>query len=66
VQTVELAQRRFDEVDAAFAFDEGEGDRSLASWREAHRSYFKRLNLYQPDMMLWCERFTVCSTIPLE
>ena len=36
LETVELALRRFDEVDAAFAFDEGEGDRSLAFWRSAH------------------------------
>jgi len=35
LETVELLQRQFDEVDASFAFDEGEGDRSLACWREA-------------------------------
>jgi hypothetical protein len=28
-------RRRFSEVDAAFAYDEGEGDRSLESWRQA-------------------------------
>jgi uncharacterized protein YhfF len=66
LQTVELTQRRFDEVDAAFAFDEGEGDRSLAYWREAHRRYFTRLKLYQPDMMLWCERFRLVLVIPAE
>ena len=66
LRTVELVQRRFDEVDEAFAFDEGEGDRSLAYWREAHRRYFTRLNLYQDDMMLWCERFTLVLMIPLE
>jgi uncharacterized protein YhfF len=64
LQTLELTQRRFDEVDAAFAFDEGEGDRSLAFWRAAHQRYFTRLNLYQPDMMLWCERFRLVVTIP--
>src|SRR5215472_17515022 len=42
IETVELTQRRLDEVDAAFAFDEGEGDRTLASWRNAHRNYFGR------------------------
>ncbi len=30
LETVELARRRLGEVDAAFAHDEGEGDRSLA------------------------------------
>ena len=42
VETVELAQRRFDEVDEAFAFDEGEDTRTLSSWRKAHRNYFER------------------------
>ena len=42
IETIELTQRRFDEVDAAFAFEEGEGDRTLASWRRAHRNYFGR------------------------
>ena len=66
LQTVDLFQRRFDEMDGAFAFDEGEGDRSLAYWRAAHQRYFTRLELYQPDMMLWCERFRLVITIPLE
>ena len=29
LEAIELTLRRFDEVDAAFAFDEGEGDRTL-------------------------------------
>jgi uncharacterized protein YhfF len=66
LQTLELTQRRFDEVDEGFAFDEGEGDRSLAFWRAAHQRYFTRLKLYQPDMMLWCERFRLVTRIPLE
>ena len=66
VQTLELKQRRFDEVEEQFAFDEGEGDRSLAYWRAAHQDYFTRLKLYQPDMMLWCERFRLVMTIPEE
>jgi len=37
IETVELTLRRFDEVDASFAYDEGEGDRTFPSWREAHR-----------------------------
>ena len=64
LRTVELVQRRYGEVDAAFAFDEGEGDRSLDYWREAHRRYFTRLNLFSPDMMLWCERFELVMRIP--
>src|SRR5262245_59870902 len=56
IKTVELTKRRFDEVDAAFAYDEGEGDRSLDYWREAHKTYFTRKGCFAPDMMLWCER----------
>ena len=64
LRTVELVQRRYGEVDAAFAFDEGEGDRSLDYWREAHRRYFSRLNLFSPDVMLWCERFELVMRVP--
>lgn len=63
IETVELTQRRFDEVDAAFAHDEGEGDRSLAFWREGHREYFTRRGQFAPDMLLWCERFRVVVII---
>ena len=63
IQTVELTQRRFDEVDAAFAYDEGEGDRTLEYWRRAHRRYFTRLGQFAEDMMLWCERFRVVEKL---
>src|SRR5262245_59781139 len=59
IETIELTQRRFDQVDAAFAFDEGEGDRSLDHWRKAHTIYFTRKGQFAPDMMLTCERFRV-------
>lgn len=63
LKTIELTKRRFDDVDAAFAYDEGEGDRSLQYWREAHTRYFTRLGRYAPDMMLWCERFELVERI---
>jgi uncharacterized protein YhfF len=63
LRTVELTKRRFDEVDEAFAFDEGEGDCSLEYWRAAHKRYFTRLGRYAPDMMLWCEGFEVVEQI---
>jgi len=61
LKTIELTQRQFDQVDEAFAYDEGEGegDRTLAYWREAHQRYFTRLGLFEPQMMVWCERFRV-------
>jgi uncharacterized protein YhfF len=57
IETVEVSYRRYKEVDAAFAREEGEGDRSLEYWREAHRRYFGRLGRFSEDMMLMCERF---------
>jgi uncharacterized protein YhfF len=57
VETVELTRRRFKEVDAAFAFDEGEGDRSLGWWRRAHTNYFTRRGEFAPGMEVYCERF---------
>jgi len=63
LKTTELSRRQFDEVDEAFAYDEGEGDRSLQYWREAHRRYFTRLGNYVPDMMLWCERFELVERL---
>jgi uncharacterized protein YhfF len=57
IETIEVSYRRYNEVDAAFAHEEGEGDRSLEYWREAHRNYFERLGRFSEDMMLMCERF---------
>lgn len=63
LETTELTLRRFHEVDAAFAVDEGEGDRSLAFWRDAHRSYFGRQGTFAPDMPVYCERFRVLARL---
>ncbi len=57
IETMEVTTRRFDEVDADFARDEGEGDLTLADWREGHRAYFTRHGGFSPDMLLVCERF---------
>jgi uncharacterized protein YhfF len=63
LETVELTLRRFGEVDAAFAHDEGEDDCTLESWRKAHRVYFGRRGQFAEDMLLWCERFRVVERI---
>jgi uncharacterized protein YhfF len=57
IETIEVSYRRYNEVDAAFAHDEGEGDRSLVDWRDAHRRYFGRMGRFSEGMMLMCERF---------
>lgn len=63
-ETTEVRVLGFLEVDAAFAFDEGEGDRSLGFWRDAHRRFFgrecQRIGLtFTEDMLVVCERFRV-------
>jgi uncharacterized protein YhfF len=62
VETVEVSIRAYQQVDAQFASDEGEGDRSLAYWREAHWRFFTRSlakidKTFSEDMPLVCERF---------
>lgn len=42
LRSIELRIGRLDSVDAQFAWDEGEGDRSLDWWLDAHRRFFRR------------------------
>ncbi len=69
IETVEVQIKPYDQVDAAFASDEGEGDRSLAYWREAHRRFFTRSlavidREFDETMPLVCERFQVLYRRP--
>jgi uncharacterized protein YhfF len=62
VETIEITIHKYNEVDADFARDEGEGDLSLNYWREAHRHYFSRVlkkigKEFSEEMPLVCERF---------
>ena len=66
LETAEVTRRRFDEVDASFAYDEGEGDRSLNYWRTAHTDYFTRRGEFAADMELFCERFRLIEALSRE
>ena len=64
VETTEVVVRPYDEVDAKFAYEEGEGHRSLEYWRDAHWRFFSRTlptigKEPSVDMPLVCERFRV-------
>jgi len=64
VESVEVRIRKYNEVDADFARDEGEGDLSLNYWRAAHKNYFSRVlpkvgKEFSEEMPLVCERFRV-------
>jgi uncharacterized protein YhfF len=63
IETLEVTIRRFDEVDEAFAHDEGEGCRTLADWRQGHQAYFERNGGFSPDMELVCERFRLVEVL---
>ncbi len=63
LETLELVRRRFPEVEATFARDEGEGDRSLEYWRRAHTGYFTRRGEFSADMELYCERFRLVEVL---
>jgi uncharacterized protein YhfF len=39
-QTTDVAVKPLNTVDAKFAWDEGEGDRTLTSWLDGHRRFF--------------------------
>ena len=62
VETIEVEVRPYDEVDARFAYEEGEGDRSLDYWRDAHWRYISRTlsnigRVPRTDIPLVCKRF---------
>lgn len=63
IETISVERRRFSEVDEAHARAEGEGDLSLAYWREVHRAYFKRQGRFAEDMRLLCERFRLVEVL---
>lgn len=62
IQTTSLYVSPFDEVDEEQAYLEGEGDRSLAYWRDVHWNFFSRECAQigrEPSehMPVLCERF---------
>lgn len=71
IQTVEIKHLPFEEVDAQFAADEGEGDQSLEYWRDVHWRYFTReaaeLSIdFNKRSLVCCERFLLCIPIQNE
>jgi uncharacterized protein YhfF len=62
IETTQVEVKPLNAVDAGFAYDEGEGDRSLAYWRAVHWRFFSRTltaigRLPDWDMPVVCERF---------
>jgi uncharacterized protein YhfF len=64
IETTAVDAVPFEEVSAEFAAVEGEGDRTLASWRRDHQAFFEREckrigRTPGPRMRVLCERFRV-------
>lgn len=63
IATTQVQVLPFDQVPADFAYDEGEGDRSLEHWRQAHQRFFTTSAApdhgFREDMPVVCERFQV-------
>ena len=64
IRTTSVEIRRFRDVDAAFARDEGEGDLTLEWWRTTHDAYYRRVLANSPytvddDLEIACERFVL-------
>ena len=60
IRTSSICHVPFRDVDASFAFDEGEDDRTLVSWRKAHLEYFTREAAelgFDESSIVCCERF---------
>lgn len=64
IRTTSVEIRKFGDVDAEFAREEGEGDLTLEWWRSAHRAYYERVladsdYAVDDDLLIACERFEV-------
>ena len=58
IRTTHVEARRFGDVGADFAWTEGEGDRTLADWRDGHLRYFAAHGMpIDDDSQIVLERF---------
>lgn len=57
IRTRSLTLVRYCDVTAEMAAKEGEGDKSLAFWQQAHQAFFERGGSFAPDMLLVFEEF---------
>jgi uncharacterized protein YhfF len=69
IETTEVRVGPLSSVDEAFAWDEGEGDRTRADWLQAHTRYFTRTHSargipFHPDIPVAFERFDVVYQEP--
>lgn len=70
IETTELTVASFEAVSAEHAFLEGEGDRTLATWRTIHEQFWREHSenprRFEPGMPVVCERFRLVYPTPAE
>lgn len=54
IEDIKISIIPFDKVTANFAHKEGEGDKTLATWRKIHKTFWKGIT---PETLLECEEF---------
>ncbi len=65
IRTTEVDIRPFGGMDEAFAWDEGEGDRTLEGWRRAHEWFFAQGGAtIGDDTLMVLERFELLWPMP--
>ena len=68
IETTAVNVVPFHQVTAAHAFREGEGDRSLAAWRDIHERFWRGHSSnpqgYHPAMPVACEEFRLVYSEP--
>ncbi len=69
VRTTDVRVGPLSSVDEAFAWDEGEGDRTRSDWLRAHTDFFERSHAqlgvaFGPDILVVFERFEVSYAEP--
>ena len=62
IRTTKVELVKYQDITAAFAKKEGEGDRSLVHWQKVHKQFFTELCKsldaeFKPDMLLACQYF---------
>ncbi|MFC5337969.1 ASCH domain-containing protein [Leucobacter denitrificans] len=69
LETTAISIVPFDEVTEEHAHAEGEGERTLAAWREIHEHYWRNYSEnprgYVSDMPVVCERFRLLYAEPI-
>lgn len=67
IRTTSVAVKPFNNVDEAFAYSEGENDRTLESWKREHWKFWTRIGrklgfTMKEDLSVVCENFELLYT----